>query len=77
MHKDETIEWVRKAYKKLKGSVYFDKTQLPLLHDIVCFEGNGIENELAKLVGALDSSEDDAWDDFSEDICSKIDACFR
>lgn len=33
-----TQEWVKRAYKKLKGNVYFDKTQLPLIDQIVSFE---------------------------------------
>lgn len=31
----KTIDWVQRAYKKRKHSVYFDKTQLPLVDEIV------------------------------------------
>ena len=39
---ESTIEWVKKAYKKLKGSLYFDKTQLPQLHQTVLFEDDKV-----------------------------------
>ena len=42
-------QWVDLAYKKLKGALYFDKTQLPLLDSIVRFERDGLEKELENL----------------------------
>lgn len=36
-----TQDWVDRAYKKLKGNVYFDKTQLPLIDQLVSFEHDG------------------------------------
>ena len=44
-----TKEWLERAYKKLKGSVYFDKTQLPLVDQIVGFEAGGIDQNLDAL----------------------------
>lgn len=44
-------EWIKIAYKKLKSSIYFDKTQLPLRNQIVEFENSckNLENTLESL----------------------------
>ena len=52
-----TKELIRKAYKKLKCSVYFDKTQLILRQQIVDFESSDIEKKLDKIYEALESAE--------------------
>ena len=57
-----TKEWLERAYKKLKGSVYFDKTQLPLVDQIVAFEADGVDQQLDALAKKLDGS-DDEWED--------------
>ncbi len=67
-----TKEWVKKAYKKLKGNVYFDKTRLPLIHQLVSFENESLEENLDKIVEVLEQN-DDKWKDYVEDITSKID----
>ena len=67
-----TREWVYKAYKKLKSYLYFDKTQLPLVDDLVAFESEGIEENISTIVQAL-KGRSDAWEDFTADILEKID----
>lgn len=66
-----TIGWVERAYKKLKASVYFDKTQLPLVDKIVAFEQGNLEQELRDAATALDSGGD-IWRDFTDDILEKL-----
>ncbi len=66
-------QWVDLAYKKLKGALYFDKTQLPLLDSIVRFERDGLEKELENLAQLLAQPDDEKWEDFISDITSKID----
>lgn len=52
-------KYLEKAYKKLKSSVYFDKTQLVLRNAIVEFEYNHskIDNYLKELFEQLKSKE--------------------
>ena len=66
-----TREWVYKAYKKLKSHLYFDKTQLPLVDDLVAFESEGIEENISTIVQAL-KGRSDAWEDFTADILEKL-----
>lgn len=49
---------VEKAYKKLKSSVYFDKTQLILRNAIVEFENNNFDQSLHKIYNALGDNDD-------------------
>lgn len=67
-----TRDWVQKAYKKLKNNLYFDKTQLPLVDDLVAFESSGIEGNISEIVRALKGKRD-VWEDFTADILEKID----
>ena len=71
-----TREWVYKAYKKLKSYLYFDKTQLPLVDDLVAFESEGIEENISTIVQAL-KGRSDGWEDFTADILEKIDVDFN
>lgn len=71
---DSTRVWVDKAYKKLKGSVYFDKTQLPLLHELVRFEEKGVSKALDRLTDLLEDGDAESWADYESDITDKIDA---
>ncbi len=65
---DATI--VEKAYKKLKSSVYFDKTQLILRNAIVEFENNDIEQSLHKIYNAL--SDEDVFFKLQNEIINSI-----
>lgn len=65
-------EQIRIAYKKLKASVYFDKTQLPLRDRIVEFETSGIERKLEKLYFALLEKQDEKWDKYENSILDNI-----
>lgn len=66
-------ERVKIAYKKLKASVYFDKTQLPLRDRIVAYESKGIERQLTDLRKALNGSDTD-WSDFERSLLDDISA---
>lgn len=68
----KTIEWVRRAYKKLKNAVYYDKTQLPLMDALVSFEEPFGERMLLQAAKALDAGEDE-WDDYISDIIDRLD----
>lgn len=68
------VERVRICYKKLKASVYFDKTLLPLRDNIVTFESADIEEKLEKLAEYLESDDDQAWQLYSKAIINAINA---
>lgn len=66
------FEIIRKAYKKLKSSVYFDKTQLVLRDEIVKYESEilDLDEELDSLWYTLNNEAD--WERLKEDILSSI-----
>lgn len=66
----EQIEKLRIAYKKLKSSVFFNKTTLPLRNQLVLFE-NQIESKLAELETAL--FRGDGWEEIEKRILESID----
>ena len=56
----ELKEYVKIAYKKLKASVYFDKTQLPLRDKITTFESRyKIGKRMEDIVEALSGTKTD------------------
>lgn len=61
---------VKKAYKKLKCSVYFDKTQLLLRRQIVEFEDRDIDTKLDRIYYAL--VNDREWEQMQEEILDSI-----
>ena len=65
-------KYLEKAYKKLKSSVYFDKTQLVLRNAIVEFEYNHskIDNDLKELFEQLKSKE--KFEKLSKEILDSI-----
>ena len=67
------IQWIELAYKKLKGALYFDKTQSPLVWQIVKFEEENIEEAFSELEQALTTKLSDEWKEYSEKILKKID----
>jgi hypothetical protein len=69
--KFELYERLRIAYKKLKASVYFDKTQLPLRDNIVKFEASGVDEKLTEIYNRI-SGEGKAWEAFEDDILNSI-----
>lgn len=69
----EFSERVKIAYKKLKASVYFDKTQLPLRDQLVTYEREEIESQLNTLVEKITGSESD-WSAFVDEILSAVSA---
>ena len=67
----ELSERVKIAYKKLKASVYFDKTQLPLRDQLIVYESQDIESHLETLVQNLTGSDHD-WNTFIDQILSGV-----
>jgi hypothetical protein len=65
---------VRIAYKKLKASVYFDKTLLPLRDEIVKFETLDVETKLNELHAMLLGNESKVWDAYVAGILDRIGA---
>lgn len=67
------INLIKKAYKKLKCSVYFDKTQLVLRDMLVKFEKDEalINKKLENLFEQL--IDDEKWNSLSEKLLNKID----
>ena len=64
------VDFFQKAYKKLKSSAYYDKTNLSLRDRIACAESKtDIDDTLRKLCQALKS---DSWDNYAADILSQI-----
>lgn len=74
MADDSTRTWIDKAFKKLKGSVYFDKTQLPLLDNLVCFEDVACPAALDEMATSLEKGDDASWSDYIAKIINKTDA---
>ncbi|MBP3204059.1 MAG: hypothetical protein J6M66_01405, partial [Lachnospiraceae bacterium] len=67
-------ELIQKAYKKLKSSVYYDKTQLALRNKIVEFEHKypdvRLDKYLEKIYKAL--KDDNEFDKLANLICKKV-----
>lgn len=68
-----TKKWVKIAFKKLKNYLYFDKTQLPVVDDLVNFESYNFDKKLSDIINALEGTND-IWDDFTADIIDKVSA---
>lgn len=64
---------VKIAYKKLKASIYFDKTQLPLRDQLITYESEGIEHQLKILTEKLTSPECE-WSAFADEILNSMSA---
>ena len=64
------IEKLRIAYKKLKSSVFFDKTTLPLRDQLVLFESK-LDAKLNELESAL--FRGDSWEETEKRILESID----
>ena len=67
----ELSERVKIAYKKLKASVYFDKTQLPLRDQLIQYENDDIESKLETLFQNL-TALDQNWNTFINKILNSI-----
>lgn len=65
----KNIDRLRIAYKKLKATVFFDKTQLPLRDQLVLYEEN-IEEKLSSLEQALFLGID--WDETEKEILDSV-----
>lgn len=70
----------QKAYKKLKSSIYYDKTNLVLRDKIVRFEskhGKNLDEDLMDLQNKFEKLNNEEWNQFiHKEILDKIDCCF-
>ncbi len=74
LSKENLNEQIEISFKKLKGSVYFDKTQLILRDKIVEYESDGdIDEKIKNIENILLSSNSNKWDDFVESQLESID----
>lgn len=64
-------ERIEIAYKKLKASVYFDKTQLPLRDRITTYEDNTIKDKLEHMATILSAPEDE-WEAYKTGIICSV-----
>lgn len=64
MDEIELLEVIKKAYKKLKASVFYDKTTLELRNKIVCFEDKDFYSRLYKLSCALNNDKE--WESYEK-----------
>ena len=64
------LDRVKAEYKKLKASLYFDKTQLPLRDRLVLFEQDDIDDKLGELKQALIDGKD--WEQYEQQILDQI-----
>ena len=70
-----TYGWIKIAFRKLKASVYFDKTVLPLRDKVVEFESaSDFEDKLRNLAQAYDDACFDKTSPIIESILDSIDA---
>lgn len=69
-----TKDLLEKAYKKLKSSVYYDKTQLALRNNIVRFEQKYVGEELDEYLKSIFEmlKDEDEFNSLSESICDSI-----
>lgn len=65
---------IQRAYKKLKASVYFDKTQLVLRNNIVEFEGclEDIDARLEEIADILIAEDSTEWDSYVKELLKRI-----
>jgi hypothetical protein len=71
----ETIERVKIAFRKLKASVYFDKTALVLRDAVVAFEvSERFEDELIKIADAYDGALLDSEGGLFSEILASVSA---
>ena len=67
---NDYIELLRQSYKKLKSSIYFDKTQLILRDKIVRWESEGDPDK--KIEALAKQLQEDSIEELFEKICSGI-----
>lgn len=70
----EFTEQIKRAYKKLKANVYYDKTQAVLRNDIVIYEAEGIEKIESKFreLSEMLNSNSERWNDYEQKLLSSI-----
>lgn len=66
-------EHIFMAYKKLKSSIYFDKTRPILRQRLVEYESEDIEADLTKIYALLSgNTSDDSWYEFENELLGSI-----
>lgn len=75
MDTDYLYQQLKRAYKKLKASVYFDKTQLVLRNRIVEYEGTSetyVDERLEHIANILSSKSSNKWNKYVNGILDSI-----
>jgi hypothetical protein len=73
-----TLDQIKIAYKKLKASVYYDKTQLVLRNAIVDYEekykydNDIIEKRFNEIIDILNCSDNTKWEEYISNILDSI-----
>jgi hypothetical protein len=74
---DDVLKQLERAYKKLKASIYFDKTQLVLRNKIIEYEGkynSYVEERLKNMTKLLSGEDNYEWKLYEDDILNSIKA---
>ncbi len=76
MTNDFLFKQLKRAYKKLKASIYFDKTQLVFRNKIVVYEGiNNLDvDEQLKQIVKLLTGRNNKWIEYENSLLSSIKA---
>lgn len=73
-----TLDQIKIAYKKLKASVYYDKTQLVLRNAIVNYEdkyrydNDLMEQRFKEIIDMLNCADDNKWNEYISNIYDSI-----
>jgi hypothetical protein len=74
---DTLFDDLKLAFKKLKASVYYDKTQLVFRNKLVEYEGSRFENledTFKEIANILMSDNDQVWDEYKNSLLDTIHA---
>lgn len=72
---EDTLRQVKRAYKKLKANIYYDKTQIVLRNQLVKYEADDNQtfiDSLEEIATRLESNEEN-WKEFKKKILDSID----
>lgn len=67
---------IKKAYKKLKSNIYYDKNSRILMHELVDDEFSGKHDEYIKAILTKLQSDNEEWDEYVDELVSSIGCSF-
>ena len=74
---EDLLKQIERAYKKLKASIYFDKTQLVLRNKIIEYEGRNtayVEDRFKIMAKLLSNEDNNEWELYENEILRSIKA---